>query len=171
MTKNNYPITPPSELVLEWCKQWNSLNEQGYIQQWIADQAALWAWNQRATSDLNKPQEAKDESNKPTDEELVKTVKQSMEDCIFISELIYYNCEPLMQILRAVLARWGNHPGSPDRSLQPVPVSERLPGPKDCDNAERVWCWSWAINTWRLNRINQSIHSHWLPAHALPLPS
>lgn len=72
---------------------------------------------------------------------------------------------------RAVLARWGNHPGCPDGSLQPVPVSERLPGPKDCDNAERVWCWSWAIGTWRLSRINQSIHSHWLPAHALPLPS
>lgn len=33
---------------------------------------------------------------------------------------------------RAVLARWGNHPGSPDSStLQPVPVSERLPEPTD----------------------------------------
>ncbi|NBX48537.1 hypothetical protein EBT25_01125 [bacterium] len=105
--------------MLEWCKQWNSLNEQGYIQQWIADQAALWAWNQRATGDLNKPQEAKDESNEPTDEELAKTVKQSMENCIFISELLYYNREPLMQILRAVLARWGSHPGSPDSSAQP----------------------------------------------------
>ena len=118
-----HPITPPSELVLEWCKQWNSLNEQGYIQQWIADQAALWAWNQRATGDLNKPQEAKDESNEPTDEELAKTVKQSMENCIFISELLYYNREPLMQILRAVLARWGSHPGSPDSST-PQPAAE-----------------------------------------------
>ena len=65
---------------------------------------------------------------------------------------------------RAVLARWGRP------APQPVPVSERWPEFSDCDNAERVWCWSWAIGTWRLSRINQSIHSHWLPAHALPVP-
>lgn len=52
----------------------------------------------------------------PTDEDLVETVRQSMEDCIFVSELLYYNREPLMQILRAVLTRWGNHPESPDCS-------------------------------------------------------
>jgi len=77
-----------------------------------------------------------------------------------------------IEYARDVLARWGNHPGSPDSStLQPVPVSERWPEFSDCDYAERVWCWSWAIGTWRLSRINQSIHSHWLPAHALPQPS
>ena len=27
---------------------------------------------------------------------------------------------------RAALARWGNHPESPDSSTQPIPVSERL---------------------------------------------
>jgi len=54
---------------------------------------------------------------------------------------------------------------------QPIPVSERWPEFSDCDSAERVWCWSWAIGTWRLSRINRSIHSHWLPVHALPLPS
>ena len=54
---------------------------------------------------------------------------------------------------------------------QPIPVSQRWPEFSDCDSAERVWCWSWAIGTWRLSRINQSIHSHWLPAHALPLPT
>ena len=53
---------------------------------------------------------------------------------------------------------------------QPVPVSERWPEFSDCDNAERVWCRSWAIGTWRLSRINQSIHSYWLPAHAAPIP-
>lgn len=53
---------------------------------------------------------------------------------------------------------------------QPVPVSERWPEFSDCDDTDRVWCWNWAIGTWRINRINRSIHSHWLPAHALPLP-
>jgi hypothetical protein len=62
------------------------------------------------------------------------------------------------------LARWGNH-----LTLQPVPVSERLPGPGDCDTEGR--CWTWAIGTWRLSRINRSFHTHWLSAHALPLPS
>jgi hypothetical protein len=42
---------------------------------------------------------------------------------------------------RAVLARWGNHPGSPDSSTQPIPVSERLPGPEDCDAKGRCWAW------------------------------
>lgn len=54
---------------------------------------------------------------------------------------------------------------------QPVPVSERWPEFSDCDDLDRVWCWSWAIGTWRLGRINRSIHTHWLPANALPLPS
>ena len=54
--------------------------------------------------------------------------------------------------------------------LVPVSVSERWPEFSDCDDADRVWCWSWAIGTWRLSRLNRSIHTHWLPAHALPLP-
>ena len=32
------------------------------------------------------------------------------------------------------LARWGNHPANPDSSLQPIPVSERMPGPEDCNS-------------------------------------
>lgn len=54
---------------------------------------------------------------------------------------------------------------------QPVSVTERWPEFSDCDDLDRVWCWSWAIGTWRLGRINRSIHTHWLPANALPLPS
>ena len=42
------------------------------------------------------------------------------------SELIAY--------ARAILARWGNHPANPDSSLQPIPVSERMPGPEDCNS-------------------------------------
>jgi hypothetical protein len=98
----------------------------------------------------------------------------------------------LIAFARAVLARWGSAPRPipalkrlPDgaqtiepseRTLlvpvpQPVSVSERWPGFSDCDDAERVWCWSWALQTWRLSRIKQAIHTHWLPAPALPTPA
>ena len=86
---------------------------------------------------------------------------------------------------RAVLARWGNHPGSPDSStLQPVPVSERLPGPGDCTTNPRTgegqWCWGWVQHDpipysgrWRMIRREWLVDEAkaWLPAHALPLPS
>ncbi len=53
---------------------------------------------------------------------------------------------------------------------QPVPVSERLPGPEDCD--ERARCW-WLTLDWAGPALwNQtSTPTHWLPANALPLPS
>jgi hypothetical protein len=35
--------------------------------------------------------------------------------------------------LRAVLARWGRP------TITPIPVSERLPGPEDCDAEGRCW--------------------------------
>ena len=31
-----------------------------------------------------------------------------------------------VDLVRAALARWGNHPESPDSSIQPIPVSEHL---------------------------------------------
>ena len=61
---------------------------------------------------------------------------------------------------------------------QPIWVIERLPGPEDCDTEGRCWWWEpdetdedsgW----WILLRIrgNTVMYTHWLPAHALPLPS
>ena len=47
---------------------------------------------------------------------------------------------------------------------QPVPVSERLPGPEDCEAGE-CWAWDVAAEAW-----NRTHYTHWLPAHALPLP-
>lgn len=62
------------------------------------------------------------------------------------------------------LARWGN------TTPQPVPVSERLPGPEDC--LDEGWAWFFNPRTgWR--QASQPVHStytHWLPAHALPTP-
>ena len=63
----------------------------------------------------------------------------------------------------------------------PVPVSERLPGSKDCDEKGQVWAWRlfdpedddngdfWALvpSKW----LNRSHWTHWLPATALAEPA
>ena len=64
---------------------------------------------------------------------------------------------------------------------QPVPVSERLPGPGDCDAEGRCWWWYpsvpdktygyWAHEDDAIpERAIDEQPTHWLPAHALPLP-
>lgn len=59
---------------------------------------------------------------------------------------------------------------------QPVPVSERLPGPEDCTAEGRCWlCYTNVCNVtqWSLvlkSAILDGPYSHWLPATALPLP-
>ena len=81
---------------------------------------------------------------------------------------------------RAALARWGTP------AIQPVPVSERLPGLEDCD--AEVECWWWHpghkeddfIDGWillnpkwagsRRDSDDSLIYTHWLPANALPNP-
>lgn len=90
---------------------------------------------------------------------------------------------PFLGGARAVLARWGN------TTPQPVPVSERLPGPEDC-NAERE-CWTTDYDpslvyspVWKMTELPRQNLGHdfsnayfwrnvrfWLPAHALPLPA
>jgi hypothetical protein len=55
-------------------------------------------------------------------------------------------------------------------AIQPVPVSERWPEFSDCDSLERVWAFNPVLDHWELTRINQSIHTHWRPYHALPIP-
>ena len=52
----------------------------------------------------------------------------------------------------------------------PAPVSERLPGPEDCDAEGLCWVWNFTAYTWGMFRLDLTAHSHWLPAHALPLP-
>jgi hypothetical protein len=57
------------------------------------------------------------------------------------------------------------------RHPAPVPVSERLPGQKDC--LDEGWAWFFSPRVgWR--QATQPVHStytHWLPAHALPVPT
>ena len=80
--------------------------------------------------------------------------------------------------LRAVLARWGNHRGILGSSPQPVPVSERLPGPNDCDAEGRCWWWDNVEGGWYLRKPSSPVVlcpadllQMWLPFNALPLPS
>ena len=66
---------------------------------------------------------------------------------------------------RISLAFWGRP------TPQPVAVSERWPEFSDCDPQERVWAWNPVLDHWKLSRINRSVHTHWLPANALPTPA
>ena len=58
----------------------------------------------------------------------------------------------------------------------PVPVSERLPRPKDCDLEGKCWFLFLLSNdpTWTLEHHNAALcsgRSHWLPHWALPVPA
>ena len=70
-----------------------------------------------------------------------------------------FTAKEFSETIRAAIARWG-HP-----TPQPVAVSERLPGPEDCDAEERCWLMAprWILPASEL--------THWLPANALPLPA
>lgn len=68
------------------------------------------------------------------------------------------------------------------RHPAPVPVSERLPGPEDCDGERNCWQWIPDINGhyplghWELQHRDwvsdpDGDATHWLPSTALPLPA
>jgi hypothetical protein len=60
------------------------------------------------------------------------------------------------------------------RHPEPVPVSERLPGPEDCDGDGRCWLIGPRFPTWDLSyppkTTSSTMWTHWLTATALPLP-
>ena len=76
--------------------------------------------------------------------------------------------DDLGMIVRAALARWG-HP-----TPQPVAVSERLPGPEDCDEQGQCWWYGEGADMfgWTLDTEGASYYraKFWLPANALPIP-
>jgi hypothetical protein len=61
------------------------------------------------------------------------------------------------------------------RHPAPVPVSERLPGPEDCDAEGCIWLWDtdrrWVRQCRDAAASNSWIGSSWLPGYALPLPA
>jgi hypothetical protein len=73
-------------------------------------------------------------------------------------------------VVRAALRRWGRP------AIEPVPVSQRLPGPEDCDAKGRCWLWNSYENMWDLIDLKYRVQAefphgtHWLPHWALPVP-
>ena len=69
-----------------------------------------------------------------------------------------------------VLARWGRP------AVKPVPVSERLPGPEDCDDQGRCWFGTPGSHVmdaywvYRKAEHRQSWDTYWTPHWALPVP-
>jgi len=138
---------------------------------------------------------AEPEPEGPTDEEIMEVMPQQMRDDLAAAARALAGFDPdnikaasVFRIIlnrhfvdhsRAVLARWGNHP-----ALQPISVSERLPGPEDCDREGNVWAWRrfdpengidngdfWCLASCEWLGDEDSGFTHWLPAHALPVPS
>jgi hypothetical protein len=72
---------------------------------------------------------------------------------------------------RQALARWGRF------AIEPVPVSERLPGKKDC--CSLGYFWAIADDDWEKTHIDSMNwqhlkhhgYTHWLPHWALPVPN
>jgi len=122
---------------------------------------------------------AQPEPQKPTDEEIHQLWQ----------ELYIFHDGPtsgeVAEIARAVLARWGC------TAIEPVSVTERLPGPEDCapwpdEPDANPWCWAgkevdggweWdqigmlGVDAKNLGRVlGGGGWTHWLPHHALPVP-
>ncbi len=105
---------------------------------------------------------AKPEPQMPTDEELKATYWEAFKDAAPCGA-----DESWLAGLRAV-ARWGRP------AIEPVPVSERLPRPRDCDTDGRCWVGinlgSCGHRSWILDLIADNDSGCWLPHHALPVP-
>ncbi len=103
---------------------------------------------------------AQPEPQGPTDEELDELAEEYLD----------WNADGIRGYARAVLARWGRP------AIEPVPVSERLPGPEDCDAEGRCWIGSSPTHeadnfnsSWELSPFTHG-DTHWLPHWALPVP-
>jgi len=160
--------------------------------------AALLDWQCETGDDryaalINRARALLDQPVAPTDEELLRMAASAIEPFqhessgIAIGEyepeteraIEVYGSE-LIDFARAVLARWGTP------AIQPVPVSERWPDPKECDAEGGCWWWhpghkeddfgdgwillnpKWAVG--RRDSDDSLIYTHWLPANALHHP-
>lgn len=65
--------------------------------------------------------------------------------------------------VRKAVSCYGSQPA-------PVAVAEGWPEFSDCDKDETLWCWHLINFHWCRCRLDLSVHTHWLPHWALPLP-
>ena len=151
------------------------------------DNAAFDAWHEirnELKSALAEPDQ---------EEEVLARVAFKDQEINFPSDLVlrqycddWFNSDPEreevdpVELCRGAIelfARFGN------TTPQPVPVSERLPGPEDCDGEGRCWWGEPQIGdshdaTWNLCTQDEAedyctwgTKCGWLPAHTLPLPT
>ena len=125
---------------------------------------------QRARAALAQP-----EPQGPTDEEICSFIARvwphspgEMHDCEWRAGMMMMIHAAIEELF---LPHWGR------LAAEPVPVAERLPGPEDCSS--RGYFWAYAGDDWEETDIDgmnwQHLHhhgyTHWLPHHALPLPT
>jgi hypothetical protein len=127
---------------------------------------------------------AQPEPQGPTDEELLCLMPETMRDEFSyaakvcsdatggqVKPGIFRVClnHTALEYARAVLARWGRRP-----AIEPVPVSEWLPGPEDCDAEGRCWWYHpetfSSVACWCYSRGNGT-EKFYLPYWALPVPT
>jgi hypothetical protein len=86
----------------------------------------------------------------------------------YISDISPHLCEDeINNLTNSARAALAEQPVVPT----PIPVRPRWPEFSKCDPQERVWAWNPLLEHWKLSCIKPSVHTHWLPANALPLPS
>ena len=110
---------------------------------------------------------AQPEPQGPTDEELNNLANKAWISVDVLKEYdLIENAFDCCGFARAVLARYGRP------AIEPVPVSERLPGPEDCDAEGRCWWWDEDDDMWRLSEHRPWLlcWTHWLPHWVLPVP-
>ena len=113
----------------------------------------------------------------PSDEEIISQADKFLiySDAHMGDPARWEGCDDdLVAFTRHALDRWGRP------TPQPVAVSERLPGPEDCDEQGRCWLGGRQMGrgtpTWLLGypawaERFPDVHRFWLPANALPLPT
>ena len=82
--------------------------------------------------------------------------------------------EARMRIFRADAEQQRRFHAERRPAIKPVPVDERLPGPEDCDAEGCCWAIGERGNWMCVHVLGRSwsntIYTHWLPHHALPVP-
>jgi hypothetical protein len=105
----------------------------------------------------------------PTDEEIYKLALDG-DFLVDVGDGVSCMVQDEVDFARAVLARWGTP------TAQPVPVSERLPGPENCDAEGRCWWWHEetgdVLPHWVFApaEVVENQYLAWLPHWTLPVP-
>jgi len=102
----------------------------------------------------------------PPEQPVGPTRKEAVD--LYSEVMAAHDCQTLGEMAehfaRAVLARWGQP------AATPIPVAERLPGPKDLDREGTCWMFHPINLHYCLCVPDPSAHTHWLPANALYIP-